>query len=375
MLRKNFLSYCFFCLTLIISGLTFAKTINIALVIPMTGNYAGYGNQLLAGASQAVKNINKTGGILGDTLAIIPYDDKCQINLAKTIAKKLAKDQTIHAIIGHVTSATTLAAMPNYTKAKKLMITATATNPAITQKNLPTVFRISGRDDQQSKVIAKFITHELQSQRIAILHDQDLYGKNLADYVLEKLAKLKQRPVLYQGIARGTKNLTKIIEKFKDLEVDAVFYAALYPEVGNLAKAMQQAELQIPLITGDSIALNSFITAAGNRHAATTVIMSFGQEAKTIAQSKTIIEEMRQNHLETNGYAMYAYSAVQAIAAAMQATKSTNGLKLANWLHQNTVDTVLGLKSWDTNGDIIAADYNMHLWHNYGNYSQISATY
>jgi len=153
------------------NNIAYAKSIKIALVIPLTGNYSGYGRQLLAGTAQAVKDINKLGGILGDTIEIIPYDDKCQPNLAATISKKLAADRNIHAIIGHVTSATTLASLDNYAIAKKLLLTVTATNPQITQKNIPTVFRMSGRDDRQGHIIAKFIVDELQSKRIAILHD------------------------------------------------------------------------------------------------------------------------------------------------------------------------------------------------------------
>lgn len=372
MQSKNFLfNWLLLLCMLMYSTLATAKTIKIALVIPITGNYAGYGNQLLAGASQAAKDINKQGGILGDNLEIVPYDDKCQVSLATNIAKKLAKDQNITAIIGHVTSSTTLAALDSYANAKKLLVTVTATNPQITQKKIPTVFRMCGRDDRQSVVIAKFIANGLQSKRLAILHDQDLYGKELADYVIENLAGLEQRPVLYYGVPRGTKNYDKLINKFKELTVDAVFFAALYPEVGELARVMHEQHLQIPLITGDSVALNSFISTAGSRYATTSVMLSFGNEGSSIEDSLPIIEEMRKAHLETNGYTMYAYSAVQAIAAAMQATKSNNGLKLAKWLHHNTVNTAIGKKAWDTNGDIIDADYKMYIWNKDGHFKPI----
>jgi branched-chain amino acid transport system substrate-binding protein len=100
--------------------------------------------------------------------------------------------------------------------------------------------------------------------------------------------------------------------------------------------------------------------------------MSFNNDAKNISNSLPIIEEMRKVHLETNGYTLYAYSAVQAIATAMQATKSTNGLKLAKWLHSNTVNTALGIKAWDTNGDIIDAEYKMYIWNNDGHYKPIT---
>ncbi len=62
------------------------------------------------------------------------------------------------------------------------------------------------------------------------------FSKDLADFVSENLLQLGTTPVLYQGVARGTKNFTAIIKKMKALQVDAVYFAGLYPEVGALVK-------------------------------------------------------------------------------------------------------------------------------------------
>ena len=80
---------------------------------------------------------------------------------------------------------------------------------------------------------------------------------------------------------------------------------------------------------------------------------------------------MRQAHLETNGYTLYAYAAVQAIAASLQDTKNTHGKTLAKWLHNNTVPTILGQKAWDTNGDIIDTEYKMYIWQDFGKYKPL----
>ena len=47
-------------------------------------------------------------------------------------------------------------------------------------------------------------------------------------------------------------------------------------------------------------------------------------------------------------------------------------LLLSLWLHQNKVDTILGEKSWDTNGDVINSEFTMYIWDENGKYWPIS---
>ena len=163
-------------------------------------------------------------------LEIVPIDDQCNPDVAVKQAENIIK-ANYQAIIGHVCSAATLATSNIYARANILMITPTATNDKITQRNISTVFRMAGTDQEQSQTAANFIAKTLKSKKIAILHDKELYSKELADLVSENLTRLGTAPVLYQGIARGTRNFTPIIKKLKALDADAVYFASLYPEI------------------------------------------------------------------------------------------------------------------------------------------------
>lgn len=68
------------------------QPIKIALIGPFTGAYAGYGTQLLSGATQAVNDINHSGGLKGIKLEIMPIDDECDPGMAIAQAEKIIKD-------------------------------------------------------------------------------------------------------------------------------------------------------------------------------------------------------------------------------------------------------------------------------------------
>ena len=332
--------------------------IKLALVGPLNGIYSAYGTQVLSGAVRAANDINAAGGIKGLQIEIVPFDDQCNPDLAIKQAEEIVKNGSFNAVIGHVCSAATLAVSNIYARANILLITPTATNDKITERSISTLFRMSGTDQQQSSVAANFIAKRLKSKRVAILHDQDLYSKDLADTVSEKLLQQEVVPILYQGIARGTRNFTSIIKKLKSLNADAIYFAGLYPEVGHLAKTLNVLQLQIPLITSDGAAVNKFINVVGNADNTNSIIITFSDNPQDLVSSKTVINAMRNDNLETIGYVLYAYAAVQVIAKAIDNTNTTDNVTLANWLHQHEVDTKKKKKSWDTNGNIIDSKFN-----------------
>lgn len=341
-----------------------AETIplQIALVGPFSGPYSAYGSQLLAGAMQAATDINNNGGINNVSIEIMPLDDQCDADMAIARADEIIRGNKYHAVIGHVCSAASLATAKIYAQQNILVVSPTATNPKLTQNHINTFFRISGNDLQQSITAANFIAKNLGSKRIAILHDNELYSKELADLVSEHLIHLDTTPALYQTVPRGTRNYTNLIKKMSNLEVDAIYFAGLYPEVAALANALNTLQMQIPLISADAIALEQFAAQITSVEAANNVLLTFATDPNQLVSSRNLLQAMHDNHFSTAGYALYAYAAVQVIAKAMQNTNKLEGKDLANWLHHNPVDTVLGKKYWDTNGDITDHEFKMYAW-------------
>ena len=54
-----------------------------------------------------------------------------------------------------------------------------------------------------------------------------------------------------------------------------------------------------------------------------------------------------------------------------QVNKAQMVEKIADWLHKNSVQTVMGPKSWDAKGDLKAADFVVYKWSADGKYKQV----
>jgi len=348
-----------------------STTLKIAIAGPFTGPYSAYGVQVLSGATQAIADINKAGGIKGIHLELEPFNDQCDSEIAKGLAQKIISDRKHHAVIGHMCSAASLATLDQYAAAKMLVISPSSTYVELTRHGVNTFFRMVGTDEQQTNVAVNFLIKHLQASRISIFYSYDFYGKNLDENINLQLAKKHKTAVMLQSVNRSETKFQNIIKKFKDLQVDAIYFAAMYPEVAALAKALSVNQIQIPIMTADGSAVSNFVKLAGGTKVANSVLMTFGSDPKKFKTNADIVRNMHSKNLEVDGYSLYAYAAVQAVAAAIENTDTTDGEKLANYLHHHQLNTVLGTKSWDTNGDLFDTNFYVYLWDDKGHYGEL----
>lgn len=338
--------------------------IKIAIIVPLTGKYADYGKNLLIAANQAMHDYGKTNSNLNTQVELIPFDDKCDPTIAKSIAYEIIKDRKIKIIIGHVCANTTLITSKIYAKQGLLHIIPTVTEPKITENGITTLFRMCGKDDIQAQHIANFISKKFADKRIAILHNSDPFSKLLAESVQESLAILKIAPTLYQSINLEELNtyskIINFIKKLKKLNINLIFFSGYYIPTANLLKIMYHYKVNIPFVTGGNIVTPGFLKLLPNPKLIAGTIMSF---------HKLDLKKFNPQPDQS----IFGYAAMQVILEAIKHNSNNfNSRILANWLHHNKVSTILGEKSWDTNGEIINAEFNMYIWDEKGNYWELN---
>ncbi|HAT50573.1 MAG: branched-chain amino acid ABC transporter substrate-binding protein [Nitrospirae bacterium] len=347
------------------------QTIAIGVAGPLTGAYAAFGEQLWRGAQQAAQDINAAGGINGQKIELFSADDACDPKQAMAVANQLVDRHKVLAVIGHFCSSSTIPASEVYAEAGILQITPASTNPMITERGITTLFRTCGRDNQQGSVGAEFIVKTLKAKTIAVLHDKDTYGQGLADAMRTQLHSLGLKEVLYEGLTRGEKDFNALVTKLKSVNADAVYFGGLHNEAGPLVRQMKEQGLKAPLVSGDGIVSEEFVIAAGGPTYAEGVYMTFGRDPRKIKEGTNVVERLRQSGYEPEGYTLYSYATMQTIAAAIAATKKTDGATLADWLHTHDVSTVMGVKGWDAKGDLKLSDYVMYRWDDQGRYAEV----
>ncbi|NGZ28172.1 MAG: branched-chain amino acid ABC transporter substrate-binding protein [Magnetococcales bacterium] len=348
-----------------------AEALRIGVGGPFSGPYAAFGEQMWRGAEMAVQDINQAGGVNGNKIDLLKGDDACEPKQAVAVANRFVDKDGVKAVVGHFCSASTIPATQVYAEGGVLAITPGSTNPLVTDRNLSTVFRTCGRDDQQGKVGAEFLLNRMKLKKIAVVHDKTTYGQGLANAMRERMHQLGVTEVLYEGITQGEKDFNALVTKIKSTGAEAVYFGGLHSEAGPMVRQIREQGMKIPFVSGDGVVSKDLIISAGGPSYLEGVYMTFGADPRKLPEGQSLVERFRKSGYEPEGYTLYAYATMQAIVAAMQATKSNDAQPLADWLHKNTVTTVMGPKAWDAKGDLTTSDYVVYQWDNKGNYAEM----
>ncbi|HRE30794.1 MAG TPA: branched-chain amino acid ABC transporter substrate-binding protein, partial [Candidatus Berkiella sp.] len=183
------------------------------------------------------------------------------------------------------------------------------------------------------------------------------------------LTKRNVKIALYAEFPRDNKDFRPLIAKIAELHPDAIYFGGLHSDAGPFVQQLRESDKKTPIVAGDGIATTDFVTSAGGHKFTKGIYMTFGIDPRTLASAKQTVKAFQADKIEPEGYTLYSYAAIEAIAKALTQTKSLDGKQLAAWLHQNKVNTVLGEKTWDAKGDLNQSDYIIYEWNNNRSYS------
>jgi len=125
------------------SSAAFTDTIKFAVAGPFTGALTQYGEMVKQGVDTAVEQINAKGGVLGKQIEVVVMDDACEPKQGPVVANRVV-NEGIGYVVGHVCSGATIAATDIYNNEGVIMISPSATAPAVTEgKNYETISALS----------------------------------------------------------------------------------------------------------------------------------------------------------------------------------------------------------------------------------------
>jgi len=342
--------------------------IKIAVVGPMTGQNAAFGQQFREGAEQAVADINATGGVLGQKLLLEVGDDACDPRQAVSVANQMASEN-VQLVLGHFCSGSSIPASHVYTEEGIIEISPGSTSPDYTEHGDWNIFRTCGRDDQQGKTAAAYIVKHFANARIAILNDNSAYGKGLAEETQKAINAAGVHEVLASAYTPGEHDYLALVSRLKEAGVNVIYVGGYYPETGLIARQAHEQGMNPTIIGGDAIVTNDYWQIAGK--AAEGTLMTFAADPRNRPDAAQVVAEFKAKHIDPEGYVLYTYAALQAWVAGVNIAHSTDPANVAAALHHATeMKTVLGPLAFDKIGDPLTAHYEIYEWNN-GTYHQL----
>src|SRR3989475_5671188 len=156
-------------------------TIKIATQSPLSGGQAALGEGIKLGAQLALEQLRGNLTKQGFKIELVPYDDQAKPDVGVANAKNILADKDILVVIGHLNSGVAIPSSEVYKDATLAMISPANTNPTVTDRGYPNVYRVCGRDDVQGVVGAEF-AKSLGTKSAYVIHDKTTYGQGVAEF-------------------------------------------------------------------------------------------------------------------------------------------------------------------------------------------------
>lgn len=352
------------------AGLAFAsgahaQTIKIGVVGPTTGAVTQYGDMVREGVDTAIERINAAGGVNGKKLEAVVIDDGCEPKQGPVAANRVVNSK-IGFVVGHVCSGATIAAADIYNNEGVVMVTPSATAPAVTDgKNYEFIFRTIGRDDQQGPAAAQFILEKIKPKKAAVLHDKQSYGQGIATAVKNDLEKGGVPVAIFEGVNAGDSDYSAVITKLKAQGVDFVYYGGYHPEMGLLLRQAAEQGVKAKWMGPEGTGNPDINAIAGD--AVEGMLLTLPADFTQNAANADIVKAFEAKKRNASGaFQMTAYAATQVIADGIKGAGSDDPTKVAKYLHANPFDTPIGKVSWNKQGDLTNFKFDVFTWHKDG---------
>jgi branched-chain amino acid transport system substrate-binding protein len=367
--------------------------IKIGNIMPYSGPASAYG---VIGTTEAAyfKKINAEGGINGRKINFISYDDVYSPPKTVEQARKLVESDEVLFIFNPLGTPPN-SAIQKYMNSKKVpqLFVATGATKWNDPKEFPWTMGWQPNYQSETQIYAKFILKEKPDAKIAVLYQNDDYGKDYLKGLKDGLgAKAASMIIIEESYETSEPTIDSHIVKLKSTNAD-VFVNITTPKFAAQA-IKKNAEIgwkPLHFLNNVSASIGSVITPAGKENAQGIISSNYLKDPtdpqwKTDAGMKAWHEFLDKYFPEANrtdASVMYAYTVTQGIVHVLKAcgdnltrenimkqAASIKDLELGGLLPGIKVNTsatdfaplaqlrLMRFKgdTWDLFGDIISAD-------------------
>ena len=332
--------------------------VKIGFASPLSGDYAVSGGRNRTAVEVAVRNINDSGGVLGEPVALVAVDDACGLERAVEAARQLVAAGVVM-VVGHMCSHSSLLAAGVYETADVLMISPSSTHPRLTEEGRRNVFRLNGRDDHQGQLAAGFLAGGWSGDEIAILHDGSVYGEGLASQTRRHLRARGVREALYERYPPGATDHADLAARLEAAAIEVLYVGGYGPDAARILRAVRARGDDLQLVGGDGLGMEEFWAIAGG--AAEGTVFS-ARPSPAVLPAAGLLAELRPRGSGTRSGGMAAYAAVEVWRQAVERAGSVTLTVVADMLRRGRFATVLGAVGFDDKGDLAGASWQWQRW-------------
>jgi len=333
--RQSITASAVFALCALLSASPVFAQIKIGAVLSVTGPASFLGDPEKKTLEIYVDEINAKGGVNGQKLQLIVYDDAANADTARTFATRLVEEDKVVAVVGGSTTGSTLAMIPVFEEAQIPFISL-AGAVQIIEPVRKWVFKTPHTDRMAcEKIFADLKSRNLTN--IALISGTDAFGKSMRDQCVAVASKAGITIVTEETYGPRDSDMTPQLTNIKN---KAGVQAVVNPGFGQgpaiVTRNYKQLAITLPLYQSHGVASKQFIELAGPaaegvRLPAAAILIADKlpandpQKPVVVNYTKTYQDRTKQ---AVSTFGGHAYDGLMILVQAMERAKSTDAAKV-----------------------------------------------
>ena len=229
----------------------------------LSGPAQALGNGMRAGILAAFKEVNDAGGVHGRIVELVSLDDAYEPEAAATNTVRLIDEEDVFALIGEVGTPTSRSATPVAAEAAVPFIAPFTGAEFLRDDDWGNILNLRASYYQETEEMVARLTQDLGIERIAVMYQDDSYGR--AGYRGATLA-LERRGMEPVSIGLYPRNTTAVKTALLDLQrgsPEAIIMIGAYQPVAALIKWARHTGLDPIFMTVSFVGSNALARELG----------------------------------------------------------------------------------------------------------------
>lgn len=329
------------------------KKVELGVIQPLTGELGNFGKTVLNGIRLAVDDFHERNSDFRINLHV--EDSQAKSAVAVSAFNKLRDVNDVRMIIGSLTSSATLAISPIANQSKMLLMSPTASNPALS-KSGPYFFRVWTSDSFDGKVAARYIFNELELRKAGVIYLNNDYGNGLKDVFCETFANMGGQVIIKESYMPDQTDFRTLLIKTKRTNVEVLYLPGHPKGIGTILKQMKELGISFSSFSCVAAEDKEFLTLAGNAANGLYFTAPAFDINSSRPEVKSFIQDYRNRFSEMpDTHAVHGYDSAAVIFSGIE-KGHIDPDQLCDYLHDlNNYEGLSGDFHFDQNGDVITS--------------------
>lgn len=331
--------------------------IRIGASLPLTGDFSQPGTAAKQGYEIWEQMINDAGGVLGRDIELVILDDASDQNTVVADYNRLISRENVDLLLGTFSSLLNLPASAVAERNRMVYVEPAGGAPEIFERGFKYLFFAQpATAPHQADIFVEYLKSLPADQRpesAAYPVQDDPFTVPVIDTIQAELEGMGVETVYSKVYPPDTTNFDTIANAISSENPDLVAQGAVFEDGVGLIRSMQKAGYNPSILFQTSAPSNStqYSDAIGVENTeGVFYTVSWSPDADYPMNAEFVRAYEEKFGGEPPEDAADAFAAAQVLQAAVEEVGEIDQDAIADYLHENSVETILGELSWDETG-------------------------